>query len=400
MKDFVSKLLGSAPVAYTNTAARSLPMFGGGSNQTGQMDAYGRVSRLFAIVNGLSSDVSRIKWKLWRKSASGHEEDRQEVTRHLALEIWNKPNPFMTQQEFIEAIQQHIDLTGEGWWLVGRDSRATFPMELWPVRPDKMEPVPSAQNFIEGYIYRSPDGTLVPFNRDEVIFQRMPNPLDMYRGLGPVQSVLTNADAVKYSAEWNRNFYLNSAEPGGIIKVPTHLSDTEFRKMRERWNEQHRGVANAHRVAILEEGEWVDRKYTIRDQQFTELTTLNNEQIREAFRYPLPMLGTVENSNRANMDAASTQYAEYCLVPRLERWKQALNNDFLPLFGTTGQGVEFDFEDPVPENRELEATLLNSKAEAAAKLIGAGLNIAGVLQAVGLPDIPVGAGPVNTGGDM
>ena len=34
------------------------------------------------------------------------------------------------------------------------------------------------------------------------------------------------------------------------------------------WEEQHRGVSRAHRVAILEQGKWIDRKYTMRDMQF------------------------------------------------------------------------------------------------------------------------------------
>ncbi len=51
---------------------------------------------------------------------------------------------------------------------------------------------------------------------------------------------------------------LREAEPGGIIEVPTPLSDPDFDQLRDRWNEQHRGVANAHRVAILEHGKWIE----------------------------------------------------------------------------------------------------------------------------------------------
>jgi phage portal protein BeeE len=194
-------------------------------------------------------------------------------------------------------------------------------------------------------------------------------------------------DATRYSAEWNRNFFLNSAEPGGIIEVPHTLSDTEFSEMTARWSEQHQGVAQAHRVAILEQGKWVDRKYSMRDMQFTELRDVSREVIREAFGFPKPMLGTVEDVNRANAEAAEVVFARWLVVPRLERIKQALNNDFLPMFGTTGQGVEFDYCSPVPEDREADAADLTAKANAASQLVAAGYDPRDVLAVVGLADM-------------
>lgn len=387
MKSLISGIFGSAPVAYTSSAVSNLPFFGTRTDSEAQLRAMGSVGTLFAIVNRTSNATSQVNWRLYRSSVSGKKEDREEVTRHLALEVWNKPNPFMTRQEFVEAFQQHLDLTGEGWWLIGRDDRATFPMELWPMRPDKMEPVPSVKDFISGYIYNGPDGVKMPLGTNEVIFLRVPNPLDPFRGLGPVQSVLVNIDSARYSAEWNRNFFLNSAEPGGLLKMDRRLSDEEFNMLRERWNEQHRGVANAHRVAIIEEGEWVDRKYTNRDMQFVELSVLSDEKIRQAFTFPKPMLGTVDDANRANMEAAEEIFARYLLVPRLERIKGALNNDFLPLFGSTGKGVEFDYDDPIPENRELATKELSAKASAAESLRRGGWHPDDITLAVGLPDM-------------
>lgn len=356
------------------------------SNAVAQMEAMGSVGTLFAIVTKLASSVAQTDWKLWRKAPSGKKEDRVEVTRHAALDLWNKPNKFYTRQEFVETFQQHLDLTGEGWWLVGRNAAfRSIPLELWPVRPDKMEPVPDPIEFISGYVYKGPDGQKIPLKLDEVIQVRMPNPLDPYRGMGPVQSILTDTDTSRYAAEWNRNFFINGAEPGGIIEVENRLSDDQFDEMRERWNEQHRGVSNAHRVAILEAGKWVDRKYTNRDMQFAELRGLTSEIIREAFGFPKPLLGSVDDVNRANAEAGEVVFARWCVVPRLDRIKQALNNDFLPLFGTTTQGLEFDYENPVPDDRTADNEERVSKANATATLINTGFDSDDVCLAMGLP---------------
>lgn len=390
MRSPLGSLFNKAPVPFVSRGHVTMP-FMHRRDAEAQMRAMGSVGTLFAIVHRTSNAVAQVEWKLWRTAKSGKEEDRTEVTSHAALDLWNKPNPYMPQQEFVETIQQHIDLTGEGWWVIARNARAAIPLELWPVRPDRMEPIPDPVEFLTGYLYLGPSGERVHLKRDEVIQLRTPNPLDPYRGAGPVQSLLADLDATRYSAEWNRNFFLNSAEPGGIVEVEKRLSDDEFDEFNARWGEQHKGVANAHRVGLLEAGmKWVDRKYTMRDMQFAELREVSREIIREAFGMPKGMLGTVDDVNRANAEAGEVMFARYLVKPRLERIKQALNHDLLPLFGVAAKGLEFDYCDPVPADRELEAKELTAKAEAARNLIEAGAYGPEALAAIGLPEIAFG----------
>jgi HK97 family phage portal protein len=406
MASFIRTLLNRAavsPVSFAPTRSSSYTSaWGHPSGMTAQMRAMGSVGTLFSIVNRTSTSTAQVEWKLYRKPTKPGAE-RTEVTSHAALDLWNKPNPFMPRQEFVEVEQQHVDLTGEGWWVMARDPRSPIPLELWPVRPDRMDPVPSATAYLAGYVYTSPDGEKIPLGLDEVIQLRMPNPLDPYRGMGPVQSILVDLDATRYSAEWNRNFFLNSAEPGGIIEVPGTLGDAEFDQLRTRWNEQHRGVAAAHRVAILEAGKWIDRKFTQRDMQFAELRSVSRDVIREAFGMPAFALGEVADVNRATADASRVWFAEQMTVPRLERFKSALNFDLLPLFGATAVGLEFDYCSPVPDDEEAENAELTAKVNAVVALVDAGFDPAAACAAVGLPDIafraaaPTPAEPLQLG---
>ncbi|MFG2913347.1 phage portal protein [Kitasatospora sp. NPDC048298] len=401
MASFIRTLLNRAavaPVPLAPTRSSGFPTsWGQPSGMTAQMRAMGSVGTLFSIVNRTSTSAAQVEWKLYRKPTKPGVE-RTEVTSHAALDLWNKPNPFMPRTEFVEVEQQHIDLTGEGWWVIARDPRSPIPLELWPVRPDRMDPVPSPTNHLAGYIYTGPDGEKIPLGLDEVIQLRMPNPLDPYRGMGPVQSILTDLDATRYSAEWNRNFFLNSAEPGGIIEVPNILGDAEFDQLRMRWNEQHRGVAAAHRVAILEAGRWVDRKFTQRDMQFAELRSVSRDVIREAYGMPAFALGEVADVNRATADASRVWFAEQMTVPRLERFRSALNFDLLPLFGPTAVGLEFDYCSPVPDDEEAENAEMTAKVNAVVALVGAGFDPAAACAAIGLPDIAFrGASPAANG---
>lgn len=382
-------LINRSPVPYTSGRNIQIP-WRQPSGVEAQMRAMGSVGTLFAIVNRTSNATAQVNWRLYRKAPSGLKEDRVEVAQHAALDLINKPNPFFTRQELVESTQQHIDLTGEGWWIVTRNRG--IPVELWPVRPDRMAPIPDPTDFIAGYTYTAPDGREIPLRVEDVIQIRMPNPLDPYRGMGPVQSILTEIDSARYSAEWNRNFFLNSAEPGGIIEVDKHLTDGEFNEARDRWGEQHKGVSNAHRVAIIENGmKWVDRKLTQRDMQFAELRQVSRDVMREAFGAPAFVLGEVGDVNRATADASKALFAEQLTVPRLERFKGALNNDLLPLYGKdAARLLEFDYDDPVPADAAARNAELAAKTAAAQTLIDAGYYGPAVAEAVGLPDIQFG----------
>lgn len=385
------------PVPFTNKNIylHAMPPRG----QYAEMNAMGTVGTLFAIVHRLANATSQVEWKLYRKSKTGNKDDRLEVTSHLALETWNKPNAFNTQQEFIEIFQQHLELVGEAWWVINYNPDfPSIPLDMWTVRPDRMRPIEDPIEFISAYEYISPNGDVIRLEKNEVIFLRLPNPLDPYRGMGPVQSLLTDLDAVKYSAEYNRNFFLNDATPGGVIELDETLSDPEFAQFSKRWNEGHKGVNNAHRVAILERGKFIDRKYTMRDMQFTELRNVSRDVIFEGFGISKAMLGIVDDVNRATMEAIDAMFGKRHVVPRLERIKQALNNDYLPLFGVTGQGLEFDYDYDlvVPDDTELGGKVLNYKTQSATDLVNMGFDKEDVLKVLGLPAIKVAATPAPT----
>ncbi len=374
---------GGSPIPYVSKAI-NLPWLRQNGTEK-QLKAMGSVGTLFAIVNRTSTATASVEWCLYRKHASGDPEKRTKITRHWALDLWNNPNPFMDRHEFVEITQQHEDLTGEAWWVIATDPRApTLPISLWPVRPDRMAPVADAEKYISHYEYTGPHGERIRLELNEVIFIRMPNPYDTYRGMGPVQSILTELDSTKYSAEWNRNFFINGAEPGGIIEVESKLNDEQFDEVQARWSEQHQGVSNAGRVAILEGGmKWKDRTFSNRDMQFVELREVNRDTILEAFGFPEFMLGILQDANRASSVASKEFFAEYLTTPRLDRIKGRLNKDFLAWFGDPT--LEFDYEDPKPQDREADAISLKAQSEAAVALVGAGWDDKEVLQTVGLP---------------
>lgn len=375
-----------APVPYTGSG-KTFDLFGtvsGNAIGADAYDAYGSVGTLFAIVKQIQESVASTEWHLYRRTSKRDKSRRTEVTNHAFLTVWDQPNKFQTGFEFREACQQHLDLVGETFivlYMVG-----SLIVEMWTVRPDRMEPVKHPKKFLTGWIYHGPNGEKIPLEEDQVIQIKYPNPSDPYRGMGPVQTVLNEINASQYSAEWNKNFFINGARPGGVIELDYRMGNDEFNAFVARWRQQHQGISNAHRVAVLENAKWKDTQFTMADMQFVEMRDLSREIIREAFAFPKPMLGTVDDVNRANAEAGKTIMAENITIPRLYRWKNVINARLLPRFAN-GKALEHDFDDPTPIDHETANKTLVAQADFASKMRTAGWHPDDVLEAAGLPEM-------------
>lgn len=379
----ISSLRNVAPVSYSGR--RSMSLFDPASGlpvDEQAYDAHGAVGTLFAIVHQISDAFAATDWHLYRRTSVRDKKRRVEVLNHGFMTVWDRPNPFYTGHLFRETVQMHLDLVGEGMIVLYKVGGIV--LEMWPVRPDRMAPVKDPDKFLVGWIYTGPDGEEVPLTIDQVIQIKYPNPSDPYRGRGPVQTVLADIDASRYSAQWNRNFFINGARPGGIIEVDYKMNDRELKRFLARWQEQHRGIANAHRVAVLENAKWVDTNFSMTDMQFVELRNLPRELIREAFAFPKPMLGTVDDVNRANAEAGKEIMAENQTNPRLRRWRDTVNTFLLPQFAN-GKALVVDYDDPTPVNHEAADRERNSMSASARNLVLAGYHPDDVAETVGLP---------------
>jgi len=376
----------NSPVGYA--IGRGSHLLGIGGRSGGPLDAYGAVSTLFSVVTLLAGSTAQVEWGMCRKRRPSEQDgERVDVAQHAAIALWNRPNAFMSRSELVERAQQHIELAGETFLVVER--LGSMPIALWPVRPDRMTEVPDKDAFLLGWDYTEPDGTLTRLATEEVIHIQTPDPNDVYRGISPVRALTADLESVALGAEYTRNFFRNSAIPGGIVEAPGQLTDADFDRFQTRWGESHRGTSNAHRVGIIENGmKWVNANYTFKEMEFLGIRNLGRELILEAYGVHKHMIGLSDDVNRANAVAADASFAKWKMVPRLERIMQALNSQLLPLFGATASGVEFFYCSPVDDDIEVKAKVAMENAKAVALLVGVGFDPSGCLSAYGLPDIP------------
>lgn len=368
----------------------------GSQSGEAQLRTYGMSGTVLAIVSLLMTSCASPEWHLYKKepvdgrrrysTSDVGDDQRTEVISNAALSLWKQPNAFMTGFEFREGSNQHFELRGETYWVLDR-AGTSFPTSMWFVRPDRMQPVPDASGYLAGWIYNAFNGEQVPLSLNQVVQEKSPDPLDPFRGSSPIASIMPNIQQQKYATDFQRNLFINGAQPDGIISFPDKVEDADYDEFVARWRESHMGVSNAGRVGILEMGAtWIPGTQSNRDLEYSNLRLTNRDEIREAYRIHKHLLGTVDDVNRANAETAEDQFYADLVIPRLRRRRNTLNAKLLPMFGSTSLNVEFDFDDPSPVRSESANAELAVKSTAVLTLINAGMDPHDALEIVGLPD--------------
>ena len=333
----------AAPIAYS--ARMPLTGLSQSGNVRAYLAAYGEVGWLFATVSRIASSVGESNWSLYWVGAKGQKE---EIFEHPLLDVWRKPNPFMTQQRLLEYTQMYLDLTGNAW-IIMNPSKIGRPAEMWPVSPQYMRIVPSKEKYIAGYYYER-GGEKIPFPVEDVLHFSCVSPLDQYYGLGPVQGIAIDLDTEKFASEYQRNFFVNSARPDGVLESESTLSDEQWERIQETWQEEHRGVERAHRIAVLEAGLKYKQLALSQEQMgLYEQRKLSRDIILGAYGVPKMMLGIVEEVTRSTAESSEWVYSRWVILPRL---KSLMRGFAISLVNRFDKRLELGFTDPTPDNRE------------------------------------------------
>lgn len=305
---------------------------------------------VFACVNARAEEVASIELELYKGEV--------EVETHEILDLLKDVNPNTTKYELFFGTQAFLDLTGNAFWYLARDNDGKGKIrQIYLISPDKMYIVPNKENplIIEGYVY-SNGKDKIPFNPNEILHFKNFNPNGSYpnphKGVGIVESSLWAIQTDNESRLWNYSFFKNSAKPDGLLTTEGILGDEQFERIKQQWEQTHRGSGNNGKPAILEGGlKWQDVSKTQKDMDFVAQRTFSRDEILSMFRVPKTVIGITDDVNRANAEASDYVFAKRTIKPLMKKLVTILNEYLLPEYGND---LYFEFEDPTPEDRMAE----------------------------------------------
>lgn len=144
----------------------------------------------------------------------------------------------------------------------------------------------------------------------------------------------------------------NSVIPAGTLETTSNVTDEQRKRILDGWRQNYAGPTNAGKVALLPNGfKFNATQMSNQDLQFIEGKQLTRDEILANYRVGLELFGRTESQTRANADAAVYVFQRFTVLPLLEMVADTLTHDYLPAFPGV-DGLEFTFDDPVPQNED------------------------------------------------
>lgn len=253
-----------------------------------------KVSAVNACVEVITNSISKLPVFVMDSRSKEH------IKHPLLKLLADRPNELMTPSVYKKLMETNRLLKGNAYALIVRSSLNSRPVELIPLPPDSVFP------FFDGggklwYAYTNPrTGERRKLDQWDVLHYKAFS-TDGVNGV----SVLSRASEVVATAReaqrYEGNLYANNAQPSGVLAVEGNLEKEAKERMRSEWEKAHRGVDNAFRIAILDNGlKYQPLSISNRDVQFVESKAVTVEDIARFFGVPLYKINAGKQSYSSN----------------------------------------------------------------------------------------------------
>jgi HK97 family phage portal protein len=317
-----------AGVQPSNPPDWMLRMFGGFGSSSGVVINEANamtVADVYKCVTVIRETVAMLPWEL---RLSQDPRGSIAAKRHpLYFVLHDEPNDIMTSFSYREAMVSHLLLWGRHATYIERNPATGKIVALWPLRPDRIR-----YKIINGQRWWwvcSDLGQEAQFFDDEILY--MPAfTQNGYDGISPIRLHCESLGLAKATEIYGATVFGNGSVPPGYLSHPGSLKKEAATRLTEAWEKLHKGLANANRIAVLEEGVTYKTLSMPNDEaQFLETRKFQRTEIAGIFRVPLHKIGDLENATFSNIENQDQQFYNDAVTPWLVRIEQACNRGLL-----------------------------------------------------------------------
>lgn len=303
------------------------------------------ISAVWACVNALADDLATCPLLTYRWQVPG--QSRDEARDHYLWDLLTaEANPRMSAHQFKRQMETWRQLWGNAYAEVETNGRGQV-TALWPWRPDRVKVWLQDPNDIRSkvfYSYIPLDRTQKPItlSQDNILHLRGTS-LDGIVGLSPIDVHRQTLGLSMAMTEHSGRFYSNGATLKGVLQHPGKLGPKGLASI-ENWLKEYKGLSNAHKTMILEEGmTYKDIAIPQKDAQYIESMNFNAEDIARIYKVPQHRIGLLSRSTNNNIEQQAMEYVQYTMMPNASMWCGEVHCSLLS--GRERQSVftEFDF---------------------------------------------------------
>ena len=271
------------------------------------------------------------------------------LNNHELTGLLNRPNPLTSKIDFFETIFSHKLIAGNVF-IQGIFSNKNYknPIELYILRPDRVSVLTSDNIIPCGYKYKVDSYerifSISPIDgKSEILHIKNFHPTNDWYGLSQIESGAYAIDQHNEASRWNQSMLQNGAKPCGALIVKNEnndgfLTEEQFDRLKNQFNEEFSGSQNAGKPLLLEGGlEWKEMSLTPKDMDFINIKYNSAREIALAFGVPPQLLGIPGDNTYNNFSEARLFLWEQTILPMVDCVLSNLNNW---LYGMYEENIE------------------------------------------------------------
>lgn len=293
-----------------------------------------QLAAFHACVRIIAESVASLPFHLIR-----HDGDNREraVAHYLYELVHDRPNPMQSAYEMVEQHVQHVAVHGNAY-LLKRYNAAGEVIELWPLHPSLVVPQQLINNAVVYDVLAGDGSDARRFTASQIIHTRYLSD-NGYMGIVPVQLAAGVIDQARAMDLYAQRFWQNDARPGVILETSQPVPPEALQKLRQQYEQLHRGVFNAGRTAVLPNGVSVKQLPGVTNEasQWNEVRTFCVEEVARQMRVPGSLVGL--RTTYANAEQEALNWLQ-CIVPWCRRLESSFTRGLLD--GIEGYSFQLD----------------------------------------------------------
>lgn len=307
----------------------------------------------YIAISSIADEVSTLDLDLYKRVKNGDTWEKVEE-EEAPIILMNKPNPFQTKEEFLWLLTSFLLAEGEAPILLNSDKNPTSMILL---NPQNLKIIFNEKDIIGKYKYRKTNGQEIDIDANRILFFKLPNWKSPFRGLGVSGFIKETLDLDYFIEQYLNLFFYNNATPAGVLSTEQKLTDETIKRLQIQFEQRHKGLKNAHKMAVLEQGlKWENIGSKLNEIGLKEREDAIRDKILAAYKVPKSILGLIEDVNRANGENSDRVFARRAVKPKVLIIQGQLNFSLLPKFDNFND-YWFEFENPVQDDELVKAQI-------------------------------------------
>lgn len=287
----------------------------------------------------------------------------EDVENHDLERIWESPNEHMGRSFVMAFWAWSYVLASKAYLYWVPDESGKQLMEVWPVPPWMLKPIPDAKDFIGGYLFKSsPTADAIRIPSELITYSHSVNLFDARDGMSFLAAAYQEMQADLAASAWNLNFFdSNNGVPDGFLGLSADTLDQDVDRVRMEVRDFFGGTKRGIAVGRSNDLKYTEFGRSQKDMEFSQGREFASKIIGRTLGFPDGYWSDL--ANRANAEQARRTMISGAVWPLLVRLAEDMNAQKRGVVQRWyGEQFRVEFKDIRPEDKEAQRAELTAYA--------------------------------------